>query len=70
MKASVSLGLIGDKRAVPSLAQQLKDPNELVRKYAIEALGNIGRPSVPVLLEAMNDENVRAQVLEVLMKIR
>ncbi len=70
MKAAVSLGLIGDKRAVPFLAQQLKDPNELVRKYAIEALGNIGRPAIPVLLDAMSDENVRAQAMEVLMKIR
>jgi len=70
MKAAISLGLIGDPAAIPALFKALKDPHELVRRYACEALGNIGRPAIPALLLALKDETVRAHAAQVLVKIK
>jgi len=70
MKAAISLGIIRDSRAVEPLRRVVFDPNEVVGKYAIEALGNIGRPAVGVLLELMNNERWRQLALDALMKIK
>lgn len=70
MKAAISLGIIRDSRAVEPLRRAIFDSNEIVGKYAIEALGNIGRPAVGVLLELMNNERWRQLALDALLKIR
>lgn len=54
-----SLGLLGERSAVPALIRILSNSHEpiAVRAHAAEALGNIGDPeSVPALAEMLRDE--------------
>ena len=70
MKVSISLGYIRDPKAIDALSKATKDENEFVRKYACEALGNIGRDAVPALLEAMKDNRLRETATAALLKIK
>jgi hypothetical protein len=61
--------------AVLVLAELLKEPDPFVRYYAAQTLGWFdvaGRPAVPALLHAMDDEefHVRSLVVQALMRIR
>jgi hypothetical protein len=57
-EASFSLGLLGDKRAVPKLIECLGDPEPGIRGIASESLGLLKDPAaVPSLLERLNDTN-------------
>jgi len=61
-RAAVSLGNIGDKRAVPSLIEALGDSESGVRRETAKALGFIkDARAVPSLVEALSDgdTNVR-----------
>jgi predicted aldo/keto reductase-like oxidoreductase len=53
-----------------TLGKALKDENILVRKYACEALSNLGRPAVPALLEAVKNNATRDIATEALLKIK
>ncbi|MEC8894666.1 MAG: HEAT repeat domain-containing protein [Candidatus Poribacteria bacterium] len=69
-----NLGMIGDSTAVPALIHALKDPDELVRGYVVEALSSIGQPTgnvIPALLDALDDKDpeVRLYAAEGLGKI-
>jgi len=71
--AAHTLGKIGDERAVGPLIKIMNDPNENLpaRENAIFALGEIGKPAVESLIQAMEDENpqIRARTAEALSKI-
>lgn len=62
--AAVSLGLLGDPRAVPALVEALADDRAAVRGWAAQALGRLEQPAaVEALLRALEDGHaeVRAQ---------
>jgi hypothetical protein len=69
VQAALVLGKLGDRRAVPSLLQALKDENETVRGIAATSLGRLGdRAAATGLLAATNDtsEFVRSQAKKAL----
>jgi HEAT repeat protein len=70
LSAAISLGLIGDPLAIKPLFDALSDENEMVRKYACEALGSLGRPAVPALLKALKNDRVRAHAAHSLMRVK
>jgi len=54
-EAAISLGRVGDARAVDPLIEALSDGNELVRAAAAQALGRIGDPkAVDPLIRTLN----------------
>jgi len=62
-----SLGRLGDRRAVPTLIDALRDPYRLVRAYAAGALAEVGDPQAidPLLTALEADEffGVRAEAV-------
>ncbi len=63
------LGFIGDARAIDALCATLNnDDDGLTRYEAAKALGRIGKPSVPCLIEALKHQSpgTRQKVAEVL----
>ncbi len=53
-----AVGKIGDPQAVPDLIQYFEDQGKKdVRRAAAEALGKIGAPAVPALIQALQDED-------------
>jgi len=61
-RATIALGRIGDRAAVPALIKAMKDPENGVRREAAKALGFIkDSQATPTLQEALsdNDTNVR-----------
>lgn len=64
MKASQSLGSIGDLAAIRPLLQ-LRDRDSYVEQAAAEALVKLGKPAVPELIAALNtgDSHRAAEVL-------
>jgi hypothetical protein len=70
-----ALGLIRDASAVSALINLLNDNYEhsrtliAVRKYASKALVNIGEPAVYHLVEALKDEDIRKNVIDLLIEI-
>jgi hypothetical protein len=54
------LGLAGDAAAVPALAALLKAPQRGLDRAAALALGRIGPPATPTLLQIAADRDVRA----------
>jgi HEAT repeat protein len=58
-RAAISLGNLGDKRAVQPLIEALKDGDSFVRDFAVRALGKIGDSrAVEALIRAMGDDNL------------
>jgi HEAT repeat protein len=56
--AIITLGFIGDKKALPFLAEALQNGNKALRLYAAEALGRIGDvKALPSLYKALDDPN-------------
>ncbi len=63
--AVAALGEIGDKRAMEPLIEVLKDEDEEVPSWVLDALIKIGEPSVEPLIEvALKDEKVRGWVVD------
>jgi hypothetical protein len=58
-EAAVTLGKIGDSRAVPPLIKALIDPEGNFRQDAADALVNIGAPAVEPLISALNSDNTQ-----------
>ncbi|WP_220680767.1 HEAT repeat domain-containing protein [Methanofollis formosanus] len=56
--AATALGESGDAEAVGPLKEALTDPDEGVRWAALEALGKIGTPALPVLTGLLGAEDV------------
>ena len=56
-EAAKTLSTLNDPKTIPPLINVLDDESFTVRKYAVEALVNIGEPSVLPLIEALNSES-------------
>lgn len=57
-----ALGLLKDKRAVPTLLQYLDNPDERVRSITVVALGNIGDENIrPALRRMLQDSEPNVQ---------
>ncbi len=56
--AARALGAIGDASAAPGLLEALHDRDQLVPEACAWALWQIGKPSVPGLIESMRDASV------------
>src|SRR4051812_24732563 len=50
------------KDLVPTLIDNLKDPDELVRAYAVDALTNLDESAVPALIETLNGGDIVLRV--------
>ncbi|WP_048190472.1 HEAT repeat domain-containing protein [Methanobacterium sp. SMA-27] len=69
MFAAISLGEIGDKKAIVPLIQSLKDEEECVRNEVLNSLVKIGDPAVDNLIVALKDEKLEEGVKFALIKI-
>jgi HEAT repeat protein len=63
--AAEALGRIGDEKSVDVLGDALRDEHERVRHAAASALVKIGEPSIPILLDAVNDANPNVTITAV-----
>jgi HEAT repeats len=73
VSAAISLGRLGDPRALGSLVRALGDRNHKVRAQAAAALGELGRAdALPALRRARRDRNraVRGRALAAMRRIR
>ncbi len=70
--AALALSTRADESAVPALIHALYDEDSMVAGLAGNALGRVGAPAVPALLEVLNDapQAVRIQVLRALVEIK
>lgn len=65
------LGHFGDVGHLPLLSEVLRrDPSPMVRRYAAMGLGHLGSAGVDVLLEALDDAEVRRTALVVLCDLK
>lgn len=66
VQAALVLGKLGERKAVPALAQALSDSNNTVRAVAAQALGRLGAPEaaehLKKALKAEKDSFVRSQI--------
>jgi HEAT repeat protein len=71
LAAIQTLGKIGPaaKTTLPALEKAFKDKDPQVRRAALEAMGLIGRDSLPILLAALKDDGLRAGAAAALGKI-
>lgn len=68
--AAITLGEMGDERAIAPLIAALRDSEWNVREAAQDALAQIGSPAVEALIKALREYQIRAFVIEVLGKIK
>ncbi|MBZ2165943.1 HEAT repeat domain-containing protein [Methanobacterium spitsbergense] len=69
MFAAISLGDIGEEKAIAPLIQSLKDEEERVRNEVFNSLVKIGDPAVDTLIMALKDEKLEEGVKFALIKI-
>ena len=71
MQAAYALGNIGDSRAIPAMAIEMKDSLQIMRWATVQALAYMGKDAVPLLIGALKDEdkNIRSRAAEALGKI-
>lgn len=64
--------IVRQRMELSSLSGRLRDPSPDVRKGAADRLGELGKPALPLLLDATNDSNpdVRVLACSALMKAR
>lgn len=63
--AAQAIGRIGSEETVDALSDALRDDSDKVRKAAAGALVAIGQPSIPALLEALDDPEPRVAIIAV-----
>jgi HEAT repeat protein len=68
--AAITLGEMGDERAIAPLITALRDSEWNVREAAQDALAQIGPPAVEPLIKALREYQIRTFVIEVLGKIK
>jgi HEAT repeat protein len=69
-EAAVTLGEMGDERAVAPLITALRDDEWNVREAAEDALTLIGSPAVEPLIKALREYQIRRYVIKVLGRIK
>ncbi len=69
-EASITLGEMGDERAIMPLIAALRDSEWNVREAAEDALAQIGPPAVEPLIKALREYQIRRYVIKVLGKIK
>jgi HEAT repeat protein len=57
-----AVALNTDLRALPTLSDALRSPDERIRRYAMEGLARLGNPAVPVLIEALQEDGDPAEL--------
>ena len=68
--AAITLGEMGDERAIGPLIAALRDAEWNVREAAQDALAQIGPPAVEPLIKALREYHIRTFVIQVLGKIK
>jgi HEAT repeat protein len=68
--AAITLGEMGDERAIAPLVTALRDSEWNVREAAQDALAQIGPPAVEPLIKSLREYQVRTFVIQVLGKIK
>ena len=68
--AAITLGEMGDERAIAPLITALRDSEWNVREAAQDALAQVGPPAVEPLIKALREYQIRTYVIEVLGKIK
>src|SRR2546427_8727434 len=68
-EAAITLGEMGDERAIPHLIAALRDSEWNVREAAEDALAQIGSPAVEPLLKALREYQIRKFVIKILGRI-
>lgn len=70
LRAVETLGEIGDRRAVPTLAQCLRDWRFTRRETIVQALAKINDPSaIDALLESLSNEEIRSAAVKALAEV-
>jgi HEAT repeat protein len=69
MFAAITLGEIGDERAITPLTQSLKEKEPVVQNEVLKSLVRIGDPAVDTLIMALNDEKLEKGAKIALIKI-
>ncbi|HZC68770.1 MAG TPA: HEAT repeat domain-containing protein [Nitrospirales bacterium] len=69
-EAAITLGEMGDERAIPHLIVALRDSEWNVREAAEDALAQIGSPAVEPLIKALREYQIRKFVIKILGKIK
>jgi len=69
-EAAITLGEMGDERAVAPLIAALRDEEWNVREAAEDALALIGSPAVEPLIKALREYQIRRYVIKVLGRIK
>ena len=69
-EAAITLGEMGDERAVAPLIMALRDDEWNVREAAEDALAMIGSPAVEPLIKALREYQTRRYVIKVLGRIK
>jgi HEAT repeat protein len=68
--AAITLGEMGDERAIAPLLIAFRDSEWNVREAAQDALAQIGPPAVEPLIKALREYQIRTFVIQVLGKIK
>jgi len=68
--AAITLGEMGDERAISPLITALRDAEWNVREAAQDALAQIGPPAVEPLIKALREYQIKTFVIQVLGKIK
>ena len=69
-EAAITLGEMGDERAVAPLITALRDNEWNVREAAEDSLAMIGSPAVEPLIKALREYQIRRYVIKVLGRIK
>jgi HEAT repeat protein len=69
-EAAITLGEMGDERAVAPLITALRDDEWNVREAAEDSLAMIGSPAVEPLIKALREYQIRRYVIKVLGRIK
>jgi len=69
-EAAITLGEMGDERAVAPLITALRDDEWNVREAAEDALAMIGSPAVEPLIKALREYQTRRYIIKVLGRIK
>ena len=67
--AAEALGIVGNAKTVEPLVTLLGDSDKVVRQTALDSLEKLGKPAVPQLIKALEDENIRKYVARALGEI-